>query len=850
MSDRVIRIIIDPSRAVSGAADVGTAVDGIGRKVKETTSLIDRMAQAMIADRVLRELRELSDGFTEVQNRIRTVTATEAEMVAVTDQLFKVAQDTRTSWESTAATFQRVSQATHELGLSTDQVVAFTKELNQAFIIAGVSAGEQTRVTRDLLHGLDQGTLAWRQLLPIMSQAPSVARIIAEHFHVTTGELHHLATAGKITGAELIAAFHEAGAKLDSDFGKTVPTITQGMIELKNAATKFLGEMLQGNVIMGALGAGLQLLIDHFDVFGRVLVAVGIALLIDYAATAIPAAIAATQAFTAELLLNPLFLGVAIVAGIYLFRDAIADAFSAVLEFAEGLPVVGQALRLLEAVLGVVGKALGLIADAAGVVADAFGALYGATIGPLVDGLGYLAGGIGDAISLFGDMLDVVGDVIAGLGEGLGGVLSDLGGWLRGSVADGIEAFTVAMGGARRATIGEIMALVELGQALRESGRMAQAFVAVDIVKRTTDLVAMLSLVASINREIAATQVTAAKVFGQDLTTAVEKATGIAEDAKRASEAYAAATAALRHEIDQLRASLSPTVTANQQLAEVIDKVTEAERRHILTAAEGTRLIQARTIAIAEQQIAADQSIDRQSASVADLLAADERRLALQRAITAAAPGNGGRTPDAPGSGQPDRALTTIEDIQRAMDALAKTTDQTVVNAIHNVATAFAELATTGKFNWRSLTESILSDLTKMIARMIEMKLLSLALGLIGGGSGGAATGAVDYFASQAAGTPVYGGAHADGGSFTAPGTGGADSVPVLFHMTPGETATFDGNRASSPAAAAPAPVNIMNQVVIDPAFVPSMMASPAGYRAQMEFVRLHASQISAILGR
>lgn len=790
MPDININVNVIPTGAVTGTAQVNAALDTTKAKVVQTTDELTKMAKAYVAARMLAELRELSDGFTEVQNRIRTVTSSEDEMVDISNRLFEVAQRTRTSWGETAATFQRVTQATRELGLSQQEVIDFTRQLNEAFIISGVSAGEQTRVTRDLLHGLDQGTLAWRQLLPIMSQAPSVARIIAEHFHVATGELHELAKSGQITGRAIVDAFTEANDSLEAGFGKTVPTIAQMMTTLKNAAEKFLGELMHGSIVVGVLGTALGFLVEHFDTVGKVLVVLADVLIVKWAMTAIPAAIAATESFTAALMANPLFWGVALVSAILLFREQLVRAFTAVKEWIEGIPILGDLLRVFEG-------ALGGLADLAGLVGSAFGLLKEAV----------------------GDVYDAVSDFMS-------------------------LPMPEALEEQRRAVVAQSLALVQLWQATRDTVQMARALEGVDIVRRTTDLIAAITLAVQLQREVQIAQVAAAKVFGADLVAATAKAAKAAEDAKRAAQEWARATEALKGRIDELRASLSPTESAAQQLAETIGLVTAAEQRHLITTAEGTRLIQQRTIAIAAQQIAADESIARQSADVGDLLKAEERRLELAKLLAAAAPGNRGPDP------APDQSTGRIHELQDRLAELAHTANTTVVDAFHSVAQAIVEMATAGKFNWRTLTESVLADLERMIVRMIEMKLLAAAIGILSGGAGGAATGAIDYFASSSAGTPIYGGGHADGAPYRVPGAGGADSVPVLFRLTPGEDVFFRPPGANGPvggSGGAPPTVNISNQVVIDPGFVPSVMASPAGHRAMMEFVRLNARQIAQL---
>lgn len=215
------------------------------------------------------ELYHLVDSYGELHNRIKVVTASTEDLARVEEKLYRIAQESRTGWNETAAVYQRVSMATHEMGLTEQQVLDFTLSLNEAFKVAGVSAGEQSRVTKDLLHGLDQGVLQWRQLQAIMAQAPYVARIIAEHFHVATGELHHLATQGKITGKEIIAAFEEAAPRIKDAFGKTTPTLTDSWHQLENALMRLISKLMPIIEVftraLGLLADAVGVVADHWE---------------------------------------------------------------------------------------------------------------------------------------------------------------------------------------------------------------------------------------------------------------------------------------------------------------------------------------------------------------------------------------------------------------------------------------------------------------------------------------------------------------------------------------------------------------------------------------------------------
>lgn len=77
---------------------------------------------------------------------------------------------------------------------------------------------------------------------------------------------------------------------------------------------------------------------------------------------------------------------------------------------------------------------------------------------------------------------------------------------------------------------------------------------------------------------------------------------------------------------------------------------------------------------------------------------------------------------------------------------VAGMTENVFANAFNGMADAVANFATTGKFNFRSLTVSILADLAKMEARIAASQALGgifkWGMGLVGAGAGAAGTGA------------------------------------------------------------------------------------------------------------
>jgi hypothetical protein len=186
-----------------------------------------------------------------------------------------------------------------------------------------------------------------------------------------------------------------------------------------------------------------------------------------------------------------------------------------------------------------------------------------------------------------------------------------------------------------------------------------------------------------------------------------------------------------------------------------------------------------------------------------------------------------------------------IDSTKLLNEELKKTAEREkdIRTALQPMEDGFKEMALTGEISFSSMIkkwEAMLADFAS------DQAFAAIAKALAGGGSPTGALGLSGLGAGLAG--AVDGGAHAFGGSWVAPNTGGGqDSVTAMFRMSPGETATFSngpppGGRGAA-ASSPPAPIiNIINghdprgldrsregivQVVLD-----DMAKNPGKYRS------------------
>ena len=327
MAEERIDIVITErgSRVVKrNLEDIG----GGARKSADGVEFLKKALATLGAAITAGELVRLLDTFTNLQNRLRATGLEAQNLTAVYQQLLGVANSTRQSFEGTVETYGRLANSAKDMGLSQQELIDFTKSLNQAIALSGASATEAQAGMIQLAQGMASGVLRGDELNSVLEQLPTVADVIAKQLNVTRGQLRKMGEDGKITADIIFDAFQNARGELEERFGKAVPTIGQSFQVLKNNVIDLVGRFDQATGASEAISRALLFVSENLDTIAKVAVsaAAGLAL-VGGTASAINLARNAVLALNAAIAANPIgFLLVVLTSAITaltLFRDQI-----------------------------------------------------------------------------------------------------------------------------------------------------------------------------------------------------------------------------------------------------------------------------------------------------------------------------------------------------------------------------------------------------------------------------------------------------------------------------------------------------------------------------------------------
>ena len=267
-----------------------TSMNAISRRVRGTSSdfkVLQDNAKRLAAGFTAYKIIQYADSFKTLQNAILSVSEEGVNLNEVTDELYRLAQRSRTSLAVTAKVYSDVKLATDELNLSQAELVRLVETMQKA---APGAAG----ALRQLGQGLASGTLRGDELNSVLEGAPRIARAIAKEMGVSIGLIRQYAEEGKITTDVVVAAMKKLGPEIDEVINKQKITVTQALTALDNAFTIFVGGQDSALGATDALAAGLIALSQNLDTVADAFVVLGTVIAGKYLSAALTPALVGT----------------------------------------------------------------------------------------------------------------------------------------------------------------------------------------------------------------------------------------------------------------------------------------------------------------------------------------------------------------------------------------------------------------------------------------------------------------------------------------------------------------------------------------------------------------------------
>lgn len=284
--------------AASRALDnVNRRADTLKSSLLGLTAIFGGFSAALAANAVM----AYADSYTELQNRLRVVTSSSVELMAVQEELLRVSNEARVGFKETVILYGRLAVAAKRLGLSQRDLIDIASTIQKAFIVGGSTPLEASQSAIQLSQGIASNRLSGDELRSVLENQ-ALGQLLADQIAGgDIGKLRKLAEEGKLTAGVIAKAFLNAREEINKLFSQTTATIGQAFILLDNALLDYIGRADQATGASRILVGALKFVAQNIDGIAQALVFLVGALGVKFASGLAGAAAARVMALGATL---------------------------------------------------------------------------------------------------------------------------------------------------------------------------------------------------------------------------------------------------------------------------------------------------------------------------------------------------------------------------------------------------------------------------------------------------------------------------------------------------------------------------------------------------------------------
>lgn len=235
----------DTSGLISGSRRVDDATKNMNRSFEQTdriasklTATFTAVTAAISTNRVI----AYADAWATVNNKLANSVKQNEALVDVTERVFNIAQNTRSSVDATASLYARLERATRDYGTSASDLIKLTETINRGFIVSGATAQEAENAVIQLSQGLASGALRGEEFNSVNEQGNRLIVALADSLGKTTGEMRNLAAQGKLTTDVVVKGLLKQAGTIENEYNKTLATFSQNAQKAEQNLVKFIGE--------------------------------------------------------------------------------------------------------------------------------------------------------------------------------------------------------------------------------------------------------------------------------------------------------------------------------------------------------------------------------------------------------------------------------------------------------------------------------------------------------------------------------------------------------------------------------------------------------------------------------
>lgn len=238
-TERYIRDNTDEQGRFNRAIDEGA--QGAG----DLMNMIKGAVAAYASVQTIGKVMDLSDQLTSTTARINLMNDGLQSTQDLQNMIYLSAERSRGAYQTTADAVSKLGLMAGDAFSSSEEIIAFTEQLNKQFTIAGTEAAGIDAAMLQLTQAMGSGVLRGEEYNSILEQAPNIIQAIADYMEVPKGQLKDMAAEGEITAEIVKNAMFAAADETNAKFESMPKTFSQIWTSFQNTALMAFQPVLQ-----------------------------------------------------------------------------------------------------------------------------------------------------------------------------------------------------------------------------------------------------------------------------------------------------------------------------------------------------------------------------------------------------------------------------------------------------------------------------------------------------------------------------------------------------------------------------------------------------------------------------
>ena len=127
--------------------------------IQKTMSGLSSVARAVISALSIQPVAQNGNEWVQVNNKLANSVRANESLADVTQRVFDISQNTRSSLEATATLYGRLERSTRSAGTSTKDLITLTSTINKGLAASGATTEEASSTMTQLSQALASGVL-------------------------------------------------------------------------------------------------------------------------------------------------------------------------------------------------------------------------------------------------------------------------------------------------------------------------------------------------------------------------------------------------------------------------------------------------------------------------------------------------------------------------------------------------------------------------------------------------------------------------------------------------------------------------------------------------------------------